>query len=125
MPSPQNRYFIVTASYAKARCDSQGRLRLNPWTPNTFYADNDDVIWVMGQEEHGGVDGYHHYQFIFSTKKKVTLTKARSYFPCHLSPHIEPTRSEAAEEYCRKNDTRVPDSEFELGVNLDEYIAHR
>jgi len=124
MPSPQNRYFIVTASFAKARCDGQGRLRLDPWTPEKFYADNDDVVWCLGQMELGE-GGFQHYQFVFSTKKKCTVTKVKSFFPSYLSPHIEPTRSEAAEAYVTKEDTRVPNTEFELGVNFDEYIGHR
>lgn len=124
MPSPQNRYFIVTASYAKSRVDDCGVLYTDPWTPNVFYADNDDVIWVMGQRELGA-EGFEHYQFVFSTKKKITMKRAIALFPKHLSPHIEPTKSAKAEEYVRKEDTKVPDTEFELGVNLDEYIAHR
>jgi len=126
MPSQQNRYFIVTASYAKSRVDECGVLYADPWTPETFYADNDDVIWVLGQREIGvGETGFEHYQFVFSTKKKITMKKAKSYFPVYLSPHIEPTKSAAAEEYVRKEETRVPGTEFELGVNLYEFIAHR
>lgn len=126
MPSAQARYWICTASYARSRVDDCGDLLVDPWTPNTFFADNDDVIWVLGQREIGvGENGFEHYQFVFSTKKKITLTKAKSFFPVYLSPHLEATKSAAAEEYVRKEETRVPGSQFELGVMLDEYISHR
>lgn len=124
MPSPQNRYFIVTASYAKSRVDDAGVLYTDPWTPETMYADYDDVIWILGQRELGA-EGFEHYQFVFSTKKKITMKKAMSFFPKYLAPHIEPTKSAKAEEYVRKEETRVPGTEFELGVNLYEFIGHR
>ncbi|KAI3632020.1 hypothetical protein MIR68_009856 [Amoeboaphelidium protococcarum] len=45
--------------------------------------------------------------------KKVTLTKAKSFFP--NQSHLEQSRSQAADDYVWKEDTRVPGTQFELG----------
>ena len=47
------------------------------------------------------------------TSKKVTLAQLKRCF-C-TQAHVELTRSQAAEEYVWKEETRIPDSQFELG----------
>jgi len=63
------------------------------------------MVWIRGQQESGSAGGYLHWQFIcaFAQKKSLQGVKAvlgRECF-CELS------RSEAANEYVCKEDTRV------------------
>lgn len=97
MPALQGRYFILTIP---VRC-----LPVIPQPSN-------DLVWLKGQKEIGE-GGYEHWQLVCSFKKKVTITAAKQYF-CREA-HVELTRSEAAEEYVSKEETRVPNSQFEYG----------
>lgn len=69
------------------------------WTPCL----PDGVSWIYGQPERGE-SGYLHHQFIAAFVEKKTRNQAKSYFV--PGAHLEPTRSTAAEAYCRKEDTR-------------------
>lgn len=82
---------------------------VDDWSPTL----HDDVAYVKGQQEEGAETGYQHWQFIIYFKKKKSLTAVKTVFPG--TGHYELTRSDAAEEYVWKEDTRVPDSQFELG----------
>lgn len=115
MPGMQGRYFIATISYANANVDEEGVVKVR-WTPRDLHSDNEPVKWVLGQVEIGN-GGFKHYQLIFSVNKKMTIVGAKKLFPDFLSPHLELTRSEAAEAYVQKEDTRFLDSQFEYGVN--------
>lgn len=46
-------------------------------------------------------------------KKKVTLKRAKEHF--NAQTHLEASRSDAAEEYVWKEESRVMDTQFELG----------
>lgn len=118
MPALQGRYFIATMSYMKANFDESTNLPRDRdrWSPAIFHMNNDKVEWVKGQIEEGA-GGFRHYQFIFSMNKKTTITGALKMFPDYCKPHLELTRSEAAEDYVCKDDTKVAESEFEYGVN--------
>jgi len=94
------------------------------WHPNTFFADNDNVVWVKGQLEIGA-SGFKHWQFVFGLKKKTTLTGALKLFPKMIKPHLEATRSDAADEYVHKDESAVPDTRFELGVSSDMFLINR
>lgn len=61
----------------------------------------------------GAEGGYHHWQLVVGFKRAVRLTAVKQHFS--NSTHCEPTRSEAANEYVWKEDTRVPDTQFQLG----------
>jgi Putative viral replication protein len=115
MPSQQGRYFIATISYANCNVDEEGVVGVR-WLPAYLHSDNACVKWVLGQLE-VGASGFKHYQLIFSVNKKMTIVGAKKLFPDFLSPHLELTRSEAAEAYVQKEDTRILDSQFEYGVN--------
>lgn len=97
MPALQARYWILT-------------IPENDWElPGQL---PDAIGWLFGQREEGA-GGYRHWQFVAHFKRKVTMSKAKESF-CPTA-HLEPCRSEAANSYVRKEETRIADSEFELG----------
>lgn len=69
--------------------------------------------YVTGQLERGGETGYVHWQLLAVFKKKVRLAGVKAVFGD--GGHFEPSRSEAARHYCRKPETRIDGTEFELG----------
>lgn len=97
MPALQYKYFILTIPYEDWQVPQQ--------LP-------EGVAYLYGQAEEGET-GYKHWQFLAYFARKVTCTKAKTLFP--VSAHIEPTRSSFAESYVRKEETKIPGSEFELG----------
>lgn len=96
MPSPQFRYWLLTIPVAH-----YGAVSLV-----------DPVVYIKGQQEIGA-GGLHHWQLLVQCSKKVTLAKIKQCFVPQA--HCEPSRSEAADAYVWKEDTRVPDTQFELG----------
>ncbi|KAI3632021.1 hypothetical protein MIR68_009857 [Amoeboaphelidium protococcarum] len=96
MPSRQARYYLLTIPFAAE------------YVP----AIRDELVYLKGQQE-VGEGGYHHWQIMAQFNKKVTLTKAKSFFP--NQSHLEQSRSQAADDYVWKEDTRVPGTQFELG----------
>jgi len=70
------------------------------------------VVWLKGQHEISET-GYSHWQIVCGFATKQSLRAAKLCFP--REAHLEPTRSTAAEAYCWKEDTRVAESQFELG----------
>ena len=70
-------------------------------------------MYLKGQRElgRGGLD---HWQFLAVFSKKVTLSAVKLLF-CKEA-HAEPSRSDAANEYVWKEDTRVPNTQFEHGA---------
>lgn len=92
----QAKYWLLTIPY-------QDYL---PWKP-------DGVGYVRGQMEVGAETGFRHWQLLVIFNKKVRLGKVKSLFGD--SCHAEPSRSEAAEAYVWKEETRVEGTQFELG----------
>lgn len=72
----------------------------------------DNIAYVKGQEETGTESGYHHIQVLVVFKTGVRLSAVRRVFPGHW----ESSRSTAANAYVWKEDTRVPDTQFEVGA---------
>lgn len=73
------------------------------------------VSYLHGQQEVGyGRQSYHHWQLFCITVRKTSLIQIKSVFT--NSTHAELTRSEAAEEYCLKDDSAIPGTRFELGI---------
>jgi hypothetical protein len=70
------------------------------------------MSYIKGQAEIGAT-GYKHWQVLAYFKSKKSLTKAKTYF-CEQA-HMEPTRSNAIEEYVWKQETRVENSQFQFG----------
>lgn len=97
MPAPQHRYFLLTIPHHA----------FVPWLPP-------GVAYIRGQLESGARDGYLHWQLLAIFNRKVTVTGAKTVFG--TTAHIEPSRSQAADEYVWKEETRVPGTQFELGT---------
>jgi len=70
--------------------------------------------WIKGQLEVGDSTGYSHWQCVVALKKKGSLSSVKSIFGNGI--HAELTRSEAANEYVGKEETRVEGTPFELGA---------
>lgn len=71
------------------------------------------VVWVRGQRERGHSTGYEHYQCVVAFSKKVSLSGVTGIFGVGI--HAEISRSEAANDYVCKEDTRVAPP-FESGA---------
>ena len=71
------------------------------------------VCWIRGQLE-CGAGGYLHWQVCLGLDKKGSLPTITGIFGTEL--HAEISRSAAATEYVWKEDTRVANTQFELGV---------
>lgn len=69
------------------------------------------LVWVRGQQERGDA-GNIHWQVFASFSRKVTLSKVKQEV---FNGHWEPSRSEAAEAYVWKEDTRIEGTQFEVG----------
>lgn len=70
-----------------------------------------NLQWCRGQLEVGD-GGFRHWQLVCACKKKESLAGIRSLFGPY---HAELSRSAAAAAYCWKEDTRVPNTQFEFG----------
>lgn len=73
-----------------------------------------DLVYLKGQKEQGSESGYEHWQVLAVFGKKQRLRGVKQHF-CDTA-HCEPSRSEAANEYVWKEDTRVPGTQFEHGA---------
>ena len=73
----------------------------------------DGCAWVKGQLECGGSTGYRHWQVVVALSKKGSLATVKGIFG---NCHAELSRSEAANEYVWKEDTRVEGTSFEHGA---------
>lgn len=71
-----------------------------------------NVVWSKGQLEQGE-GGFLHWQIVVLFSKKVSLSVIRSTFG---PVHGELTRSDAAENYVWKEETRVSGTQFILGL---------
>lgn len=96
MPAPQYRYWILT-------------IPRDDWHYNDERPE--ELTYLKGQLERGE-GGYEHWQLVAYVKKKCTYTKMMKLWPD--SAHIEHTRSEDAEDYVWKEDTRIGE-QFEFG----------
>jgi len=94
MPAQQARYFLLTIP-------SHDFL---PYLPP-------GVAYIKGQLEQGA-GGFVHWQILVAFPKKVTCSKVKEIFG--RSTHVEITRSEAANDYVWKEDSRIG-HQFELG----------
>jgi len=68
------------------------------------------VSYCTGQAERGGETGYEHWQVLAIFANKVSLHGVKRVFG--QSVHAELSRSQAADEYVHKEDTRVAGNEF-------------
>lgn len=96
MPAPQGKYWMLTIP-----CHE-----FTPYLPEA-------CEYIKGQLERGNNTNYVHWQILVSFKVKVTRTRVRQIFGAF---HAELTRSAAADEYVFKEDTRIENTQFELGT---------
>lgn len=97
MPCPQGRYWLATIS-----CEHL------PTQPTL----SQPICYLKGQKE-TGASGFLHWQVLAITSKRCTLNQVKSAL--HGTAHLELSRSDAAEAYVWKEDTRVAGTQFELG----------
>lgn len=69
-------------------------------------------VYIRGQAELGD-SGYQHWQVYVVLERKGRLGAIKRIFPPET--HAELTRSDAARDYCWKEDTRIPCTQFEYG----------
>lgn len=79
----------------------------------------DPVSYVKGQQEIGE-GGYHHWQLLVITNRKCTIRQVKEHF-CNEA-HVELTRSEAANDYVWKEESRVPDTQFVYGFPYEVFV---
>lgn len=96
MPGLQARYWILTIKHAD----------FLPYLPP-------GCTWIRGQLERGEQSGYLHWQVAIACSSKVSRQFIIRTFG--IGVHAEPTRSDAADEYVWKEETRIPGTQFELG----------
>lgn len=94
----QARYWILT-------------IPKNDWQKPTTLPPT--ISYIRGQEEIGSNTNYRHWQLLVIYKRAVRLHAVKTFFG--QSCHAEPSRSGAANDYVWKEDTRVPDTQFEIG----------
>lgn len=97
MPTPQGRYWLITLSCAH-----------HPEQPTL----KTPLVYMKGQKE-VGEGGFEHWQILVVASKRVSRNQVKQVL--HETAHVELSRSEAADEYVWKEDTRVEGSQFEIG----------
>lgn len=93
----QGRYWLCTIPEAS-------------WTPSEL---PDRCSWIIGQLEEGESTGFKHWQLLAVFKRKTRLGGCKAIFGDQA--HCELSRSDAAESYVQKEETRVAGTQFELG----------
>lgn len=73
-----------------------------------------EMVYVGGQLEEGGTTGYRHWQVIVCFTRQHRLASVKKLFGSKKI-HGEPSKSQAARNYCFKKETAVPESQFECG----------
>lgn len=71
-----------------------------------------NVTYLKGQQEIGA-SGFHHWQLLAVFKKKIRRAGVKQTFS--QQSHCEPSRSQAANQYVWKEESRVPGTQIELG----------
>lgn len=71
------------------------------------------VQQIRGQGE-TGTGGFRHWQLAITMRRKSRLRTIKSIFG--TTAHCELSRSEAARGYVWKEETRIPDTQFEIGT---------
>jgi len=71
-----------------------------------------DTAWIKGQQEECPTSGRLHWQLFVAFTKNQRIGGVRSKL---CGCHWEPSRSQAAELYVWKEDTRVEGTQFEIG----------
>lgn len=109
------RYWICTLGYKpngagipEEMCDDDLRSNIG-----NRPALGDSIDYIEGQLERGKNTGYIHWQFVLHNSTKLSRTRIKSIYGSEI--HCEPTRSDAANRYCKKSETGIRGTQFELG----------
>lgn len=102
-PSPQGKYWLLTIPH---HC----------YTPHP----HSDIEYSKGQLEIGQGNGFMHWQVVAGFKKKVRLSRVKAIFGAEC--HAELTRSDAADKYVLKEETRVEGTRFVL-IQAIKYLC--
>jgi len=96
MPALQFKYFLLTIPH----------YLFTPYLPPNY-------DYIRGQLESGNDTNYLHWQLLVISSKKLTVTAVKRTFgdACH----VEPSRSNRANDYVWKDDTAIIGTRFELG----------
>jgi len=86
-----------------------GTIKFTSWDGRSFPR---WISYAKGQREQGA-GGFEHWQLVVQCDRPTRLSKLKTWI---RDGHWEPTRSDAALEYVWKEDTRVPESQFEHGT---------
>lgn len=101
-PRRQGIWWILTCPDPNAMCLSLSEGKL----PS-------ELQYATGQKEKGDTTAFIHWQLCVAFRKKVSLAAVTSLFGTGI--HAELSRSEAAIDYCNKEQSRVSEP-FELGA---------
>lgn len=101
---PQGRYWLGTI-----HADHQGGTLPNTSTWGELLGRN-SLVWLRGQKE-VGEGGREHIQVFACFSKKIRRNTLITIIPGHW----ELSRSDAAESYVWKEETRIPGTQFEFG----------
>lgn len=96
--SPQARYWLLT-------------IPADSWSPPATIPDA--CTYLAGQRERGSNTGFEHWQLVAAFRRAVRLRTVKDLFG--RGCHAEPSRSDAANEYVRKEDSAIAGTYFELG----------
>lgn len=92
----QGRYWLLTIPHHQ----------FTPYLPQ-------NVNYIKGQLESGNETGYLHWQILVAFAKKIRLAGLKKVFGDNI--HAELSRSDAADQYVWKEETRIEGTQFELG----------
>jgi hypothetical protein len=109
---------VVTVRTARPRGQSGARRQGRYWIltiPEGGFEPRlpNGVQLIKGQLEEGGNTGYRHWQIFLILEKKGSCNTIRTLFGPQA--HAELTRSGAAETYVWKEETAIPETQFQFG----------
>jgi len=111
------RLFCMPRTPANANTSGPARYWMATIPVADFHSDMPlpaGVAYIRGQQEIGQETGYHHWQLLFVLSKPQRMSWLKNKFG--QTANWRQTRSAAADAYVWKEDTRVPNTQFELGV---------
>lgn len=82
------------------------------WTPPAGLPEG--VQFICGQAERGEESGYEHWQVLVCFESNKRQSGCKRWIGTDQA-HVELARSQAAREYCLKEDTAIPDTRFSFG----------
>lgn len=105
----QGRYWLCTIPWTPTEIESYDNRNELPPLPVEC---SEILVWSKGQGELGST-GYYHWQLMVGYSRKVSIRQLQQSFP--RGGHFELSRSEAANTYVWKEETRLDGTQFEIG----------